>query len=261
MAPCLQGQHRPSAQVRVTSRFVAPDSTAMFTPRRSSFSAASTQLRCLHDDFDATLGAHRVQPCGKKLTTSCMVSGAACSRGTKQGRGVEELGSSRCCRRSPGDRTVPGSVGGAGRRAGAALAGAPGRTPLRLAAPAGGGGRCPAPASVHRPAAGQTETHAGLWEPSSARLGSRGSGVRSGVLRQPGSIGTPHFRTARQFRHSAEVVGACGEGLSDLGQEVGGQDGQGPVDQEAGRRPEPPGLRGRTSLGCRRPGMPSRGSW
>ncbi len=81
----------------------------------------------------------------------------------------------------------------------------------------------------------------------------------AGVL--PGFIGTPHFRTARQFRHSAEVVGACGEGLSDLGQEVGGQDGQGPIDQEAGRRPEPPGLRGRTSLRCRRPGMPFRGSW
>src|SRR5919112_2874238 len=57
MAPCLQGQHRPSAQVRVTWRFVAPDSTAMMTPRRSSFSAASTQLRCLHDDFDAALGS------------------------------------------------------------------------------------------------------------------------------------------------------------------------------------------------------------
>jgi hypothetical protein len=55
MAPCLQGQHRPSAQVRVTWRFDAPDSTAMLTPRRSSSLAASTQLRCLHDDFDAAL--------------------------------------------------------------------------------------------------------------------------------------------------------------------------------------------------------------
>src|SRR5215211_5052451 len=57
MAPCLQGQHPPSAQVRVTWRFDAPDSTAMSTPRRSSSLAASTQLRCLHDDFDAALPA------------------------------------------------------------------------------------------------------------------------------------------------------------------------------------------------------------
>src|SRR4051795_2831355 len=56
MAPCLQGQHRPSAQVKVTWRFDASDSTAMSTPRRSSSLAASTQLRCLHDDFDAALG-------------------------------------------------------------------------------------------------------------------------------------------------------------------------------------------------------------
>jgi hypothetical protein len=55
MAPCLQGQHRPSAQVKVTWRFDAPDSTAMSTPRHSSSSAAFTQLRCLHDDFDAAL--------------------------------------------------------------------------------------------------------------------------------------------------------------------------------------------------------------
>src|SRR3954469_1762329 len=55
MAPCLQGQHRPSAQVGVTWRFDAPDSTAMLTPRCSSSLAASTQLRCLRDDFDATL--------------------------------------------------------------------------------------------------------------------------------------------------------------------------------------------------------------
>jgi hypothetical protein len=55
MAPCLQGRHRPSAQVKVTWRFDAPDSTAMSTPRRSSSSAAFTQLRCLHDDFDAAL--------------------------------------------------------------------------------------------------------------------------------------------------------------------------------------------------------------
>src|SRR4051795_432776 len=55
MAPCLQGQHRPSAQVRVTWRFDAPDSTAMLTPRRSSSLAAFTQLRCLHDNFDAAL--------------------------------------------------------------------------------------------------------------------------------------------------------------------------------------------------------------
>src|ERR687886_360277 len=56
MAPCLQGQYRPSAQVRVPWRFDAPDSTAMLTPRHSSSLAASTQLRCLHDDFDAALG-------------------------------------------------------------------------------------------------------------------------------------------------------------------------------------------------------------
>src|SRR3954447_5853027 len=56
MAPCLQGQHRPSAQVKVTWRFDASDSTAMSTPRRSSSLAASTQLRCLHDDYDAALG-------------------------------------------------------------------------------------------------------------------------------------------------------------------------------------------------------------
>src|SRR4051794_22067340 len=56
MPPCLQAQHRPSDQVRVTWRFDAPDSTTMLTPRRSSSLAASTQLRCLHDDFDAALG-------------------------------------------------------------------------------------------------------------------------------------------------------------------------------------------------------------
>jgi hypothetical protein len=39
----------------VTWRFDASDSTAMSTPRRSSSLAASTQLRCLHDDFDAAL--------------------------------------------------------------------------------------------------------------------------------------------------------------------------------------------------------------
>src|SRR5687768_5853179 len=55
MAACLQGQHRPSGQVGVTWRFDAPDSTTMLTPRRSSSLAASTQLRCLHDDFDAAL--------------------------------------------------------------------------------------------------------------------------------------------------------------------------------------------------------------
>jgi|ERR671921_136 hypothetical protein len=59
MAPCLQGQHRPSAQVRVTWRFDAPDSTAMLTPRRSSSLAESTRLRCLHDDFDAALTSGR----------------------------------------------------------------------------------------------------------------------------------------------------------------------------------------------------------
>src|SRR3954470_15941264 len=57
MPPCLQGQHRPSGQVRVTWRVDAPDSTTMLTPRRSSSLAASTQLRCLHDDFDAALRA------------------------------------------------------------------------------------------------------------------------------------------------------------------------------------------------------------
>jgi hypothetical protein len=36
-------------------RFDAPDSTTMLTPRRSSSLAAYTQLRCLHDDFDAAL--------------------------------------------------------------------------------------------------------------------------------------------------------------------------------------------------------------
>ena len=55
MAPCLQGQHRPSAQVRVPWRFDAPYSTAMLTPRPSSSLAASTQLGCLHNDFDAAL--------------------------------------------------------------------------------------------------------------------------------------------------------------------------------------------------------------
>ncbi len=41
MAPRLQGQHRPFAQVKVTWRFGAPDSTAMLTPRRSSSFAHS----------------------------------------------------------------------------------------------------------------------------------------------------------------------------------------------------------------------------
>jgi hypothetical protein len=41
--------------VRVAWRFDAPHSTTMLTPRRSSSLAASTQLRCLHDDFDAAL--------------------------------------------------------------------------------------------------------------------------------------------------------------------------------------------------------------
>jgi hypothetical protein len=39
----------------VTWRLDAPDSTAMLTPRRSSSLAASTQLRCLHHDFDGAL--------------------------------------------------------------------------------------------------------------------------------------------------------------------------------------------------------------
>jgi hypothetical protein len=55
MPPCLQGQHEPSGQVSVAWRFDAPDSTTMLTPRRSSSLAASTQLTCLHDDFDAVL--------------------------------------------------------------------------------------------------------------------------------------------------------------------------------------------------------------
>jgi hypothetical protein len=67
---------------------------------------------------------------------------------------VEEPGPCRRGRRSPGDRTVPGGPGGAGRRAGAALAGTPGHTAGRSAAPAGGRGRRPAPAGVHRSAAG-----------------------------------------------------------------------------------------------------------
>jgi hypothetical protein len=56
MAPCLQGQHQPSGQVSMAWRFDAPDSTTILTPRRSSSLAASTQLTCLHDDFDAALG-------------------------------------------------------------------------------------------------------------------------------------------------------------------------------------------------------------
>src|SRR3954463_4181090 len=59
MAPYLQGQHRPSAQVRATWRFDAPDSTAMLTPRRSSTLAAFTHLSGLRDDFDAALGCLR----------------------------------------------------------------------------------------------------------------------------------------------------------------------------------------------------------
>src|SRR3954447_17011812 len=55
MAPCLQGQHRPSAPVGVTWRFDAPDSTAMLTPRRSLSSLASLQLKGLYGDFDAAL--------------------------------------------------------------------------------------------------------------------------------------------------------------------------------------------------------------
>jgi|SRR4051794_10108348 hypothetical protein len=62
MALYLQGQHRPSARVRATWRFDAPDSTAMPTPRRSSTLAASTQLRRLHDDFDAALEMSPGQP-------------------------------------------------------------------------------------------------------------------------------------------------------------------------------------------------------
>src|SRR4051812_6894913 len=38
----LQGQHRPSAQVRVTWQFDAPESTAMLTPRRSASLVAFT---------------------------------------------------------------------------------------------------------------------------------------------------------------------------------------------------------------------------
>jgi DDE superfamily endonuclease len=67
---------------------------------------------------------------------------------------VEDAGPSRRCRRSPGDWVVPGGPGGAGRRTETALAVAPGRTPGRSAAAAGGRSRCPAPAGVHRPAAG-----------------------------------------------------------------------------------------------------------
>jgi hypothetical protein len=62
---CLQGQHRPSAQVKVTWRFDAPDSTAMSTPRRSSSLAASTQLRGLHDNFDAALRQRLAQRYGR----------------------------------------------------------------------------------------------------------------------------------------------------------------------------------------------------
>ena len=63
--PACKGQHRSSAQVGVTWRLDAPDSTAMLTPRRSSSLAASTQLGCLHDDFDGALhlrGRDRVLP-------------------------------------------------------------------------------------------------------------------------------------------------------------------------------------------------------
>src|SRR4051794_14181969 len=55
MAPCLQGQHRSFAQVGLTWRLDAPDSTAMLTPRRSLSSLASLQLTCLFGDFDAAL--------------------------------------------------------------------------------------------------------------------------------------------------------------------------------------------------------------
>jgi hypothetical protein len=61
MASCLQGQHRPSGQVKVAWRFDAPDSTTMLTLRRSSSLAASTQLRCLHDDFDTALVSVRAE--------------------------------------------------------------------------------------------------------------------------------------------------------------------------------------------------------
>src|SRR3954471_14544002 len=61
MAPCLQGQHRPSAPVGVTWRFDAPDSTAMLTPRRSLSSLASLQLKGLYGDFDAALVGWRRQ--------------------------------------------------------------------------------------------------------------------------------------------------------------------------------------------------------
>jgi hypothetical protein len=55
MAACLQSQHRPSAQVRVTWRFDAPDRTATLTPRRSPSWDASTQISAVSDDFDAAL--------------------------------------------------------------------------------------------------------------------------------------------------------------------------------------------------------------
>src|SRR3954452_17866113 len=56
MAPCLQGQYRQSAQVRVTWQLDAPDSRTMLTPGRSLSSLASLQPRRLSGDFDAALG-------------------------------------------------------------------------------------------------------------------------------------------------------------------------------------------------------------
>src|SRR3954452_6718678 len=55
MAPCLQGQYRQSAQVRVTWQLDAPDSRTMLTPGRSLSSLASLQPRRLSGDFDAAL--------------------------------------------------------------------------------------------------------------------------------------------------------------------------------------------------------------
>jgi hypothetical protein len=88
---------------------------------------------------------------------------------------VEELGPGRRGRRPPGDRAVLGGAGRAGRRAGAALAGAPARPAGRSAMPAGGRSRRPAPAGLPRPATGHPGASARWSHPG--RVGLLGSGA------------------------------------------------------------------------------------
>ncbi len=88
---------------------------------------------------------------------------------------VEELGPGRRGRRPPGDRAVLGGAGRAGRRAGAALAGAPARPAGRSAMPAGGGRGRPVPAGVPRPATGHPGASARWSRPG--RVGLLGLGA------------------------------------------------------------------------------------